>query len=332
MSVAVEKKTRVLVCRIAAIGDCVQLTPVIRHLKELGNEVYLLTSGQGMQIFKNNPFVDKLLYYVNETVPVEELAEYFKKIGKENNCDKVINLCECVEVKYLFHPADPVYNYTKQERFLRGNHNHYDANFEACGFTDVKGKLPEMFFDESEEEASANFRKDLIGKFVIVWCLSGSARHKSYPYTRYVIENLLTQHKDIVVITVGDEVCKVFEEGLNHERCIHKSGEWTLRETAIACKYASLVVSPETGVLHFSGCFDTPKIGLLTHTNKECLSKYFKNDYSIEAKVECSPCFRLINDADVECPVESMTRAPWCVAFGIPPNVLIQQIERVYYL
>lgn len=321
---------RYLVCRIAAIGDVIQVSPLIHYLKEQGHEVYVLTSEWGMEIFKNNPFIDKLMLYVHDTVPVEELYDYFENIGKENGCDKVINLNECVEVKYLFHPADPVYNYSKQERFVRGNHNHYDAVFEAAGFPKVTGRLPEMFFDEKEEEVSARFRKDFIGKFVIVWCLAGSARHKAYPFTRVVMEKLILKYHDIVIITVGDDWCRIFEDGLEHERIIHKSGRWTIRETAIACKYASLVVAPETGVAHMAGCFDTPKIIFLTHTTKECLSKYFKNDYSIEAKADCAPCFRLIDNADVQCPVEPVSRAPWCVAFGFPEEEFINQVEKVY--
>jgi ADP-heptose:LPS heptosyltransferase len=326
-----KQKTRMMIARIAAIGDVVQITPLVRYLKEQGNEVYVLTSGQGMEVLKHNPNIDNLMYYVAETVPAEQLYDYFNKLGRENNCDRVINLNECVEVKYLFHPADPVYNYSKEERFLRGNKNHYDAVFEAAGYPEIKGILPEMFFSEEEEKKSAEFRQDFIGKFLIVWCLSGSSRHKTYLHTRFVIEQLLMKHKDIVIVTVGDEICQVFEHGLEHERCIHKSGVWSLRETAIACKYASLVISPETGVLHFAGCFDTPKIGFLTHTTKECLSKYFKNDYSLEAKVDCAPCFRIIYDSDVCCPIEKTTRAPWCAAFGFPPDEVIRQIEKVYY-
>lgn len=322
---------RYLVCRIAAIGDCVQVTPLFRYLKEQGNEVCVLTSEWGVDIYKNNPFIDKLMLYKHDTVPVDQLYDYFNNIGIENKCDKVINLNECVEVKYLFHAADPVYNYSKRERFIRGNKNHYDAVFEAAGFPEITGRLPEMFFDEREEETSARFRKDFLGKFVIVWCLAGSARHKAYPYTRVVIEKLLMKYEDMVIITVGDKFCRVFEDGLEHERCIHKSDRWTIRETAIACKYASLVVAPETGVAHFSGCFDTPKIVFLTHTTRECLSKYFKNDFSMEAKVDCAPCFRLIDNADVQCPVERVSRAPWCVAFGFPQEKVIEQIERVYF-
>jgi ADP-heptose:LPS heptosyltransferase len=147
------------------------------------------------------------------------------------------------------------------------------------------------------------------------------------------MELLLMRHKNLVVITVADELAQLFEVGLEHERVIHKSGKWSLRETAIACKYASLVISPETGVLHMAGCFDTPKLGFITHTTKECVTKYFKNDYSLEAKVDCAPCFRLIDDyyTDTQCPVDKISHAPWCAGFGFPPNDVIKQVEKVYY-
>lgn len=322
---------RYLVCRIAAIGDCLQVTPLLRYLKENGHEVYVLTSEQGLEIFKNNPFIDKLIYHKRDSVPCDLIGEYFEKIKKENNCNVLINLCESIEVKYLFHPVDPQYNYSKQERFNIGNKNHYDIVFEGSGFPEIKGKLPEMFFTEKEESDFANFRKEFIGKFLIVWCLAGSSLHKTYPYAKYVMEKLLNKYPDIVFVTVGDQWCEILELELEHNRIIHKSGKWNLRETALACKYASLVVAPETGVLHMSGCFDTPKIGFLTHTTKECLSKYFKNDYSLEAKVNCAPCFRIIYDAKVQCPIDRITAAPFCAAFGFNPDLVTAKIEEIYH-
>ena len=322
---------KILVCRIAAVGDCVQITPLIRYLKEHGHKVYVMTSGQGMQILKHNPNIHKLIYYEAETVPIEQLDDYFRKIQAQYKCDELINLNGSIEVKYLLVPADPIYNYSKQERFERLNKSHYDAVFEAAGL-DVTGGKPEMFFSQAEEEANAKFRERFLGKFVVVWALSGSSMHKVYPYTRTVMESLIEKYPDIIFITVGDEFCQILETALEHERCIHKSGVWSLRETAIMCKYASLVVAPETGVLHFAGCFSTPKIGMLTHTTKECLTKYFDNDYSLEAEVDCSPCFRIITEAKVQCPIDKFTAAPWCAAHGFPPERLINRIEEVYEL
>lgn len=322
---------KILVCRVAAVGDCVQITPLIKYLKDQGHKVYVMTSGQGMQILKHNPNIHKLIYYEAETVPIEQLDDYFKTIQKQYKCDELINLNGSIEVKYLLVPADPIYNYSKQERIALLNKSHYDAVFEAAGYEPTHGN-PEMFFSETEEEENARFRKDFLGKFVVVWALSGSSMHKCYPWTRHVMETLIMKHKDIVFITVGDEFCKILEQELEHERCIHKSGEWSLRETAIMCKYANLIIAPETGVLHFAGCFDTPKIGMLTHTTRQCLTKYFKNDYSVEAKVECSPCFRIITEAKVQCPIDKVTAAPFCAAYGFPPDELIERIREIYEL
>jgi ADP-heptose:LPS heptosyltransferase len=322
---------KILIIRIAAVGDCVQITPLVRFLKEQGHEVVLLTSENGEAVFKFNPFLDKLILHKANSVPNCDLLEYFNRVKAENNCDKMINLCESVEVKYLFHPVDPVYNYSKDERFARGNKNHYDIMFEGAGYPEVKGKTGEMYFSEQEETEFARWRSQYIGKFLVLWCLSGSSIHKSYPYTRLVMERLIMKYKDIVFITVGDDWCRILEAELEHERCIHKSGEWSLRQTALACKHASLVVSPETGVLHFAGCFDTPKIGMLTHTTKECLSKYFKNDYSMQADVDCSPCFRIIETAKVQCPIDKVNGVPWCASFGFHPDKVIKKIEEVYH-
>lgn len=322
---------RILIVRLGAIGDCIQITPLAKYIKERGNEVYILTSEQGMEILKANPFIDKLIYHKKDSVSDSELGDYFARVQKENACDKLINLCESIEVKYLFHPVDPQYNYTKEERLALANKNHYDAIFEAAGYPDIKGRLPQLYFTEDEEKEFMSFRNDIIGKFFVLWCLSGSAMHKVFPYTRYVMETLLNRYPDIVFVTVGDDWCEILEGELESDRIIHKANKWNIRQTAIASKYASLVIAPETGVLHMAGCFDTPKTGLLTHTTRECLTKYFKNDYSMEAKVSCAPCFRMIYNAKIQCPIDSVTAAPWCVAFGFNPDDLISKIEGIYH-
>ncbi len=90
-----------------------------------------------------------------------------------------------------------------------------------------------------------------------------------------------------------------------------------------------LVVSPDTGVLHASGAFGTPKIGLLGHTSIENITKHFINDYSIESTASCAPCFRLIYDHVAQCPVDMDTTGAWCQAVGIPAETLVDRIEKV---
>lgn len=321
---------RYLIVRIGAYGDCVIMTPLFSYLKSQGNEVYVLTSEEGNIVYKNNPNIDKLIVHVRDSIPNEDLGDYFYKIKSDNKCDVLIDYCESLEEKYLFHPANPKYNYPKNERIMLGNHNYYDGVFEH-GYFDVKGRLPEIYFSEDEENEFAKFRAGLLGKFVVIWCLSGSSLHKSYPYTHVVIEEILKKHNDVVFVTVGNNNCKLLEAMLPDDGVIKKSGAWSFRETALMCKYAGMVIAPETGVIHLAGCFDTPKFCFLTHSTKECVTKYFKNDYSIQASVNCSPCFRIIHEAKHQCPIDMNVYAPFCTAHGFQPELIESIIEEVYY-
>ena len=59
-------------------------------------------------------------------------------------------------------------------------------------------------------------------------------------------------------------------EGTNMK---HYSGTWGIRKSLLWTKYADLVIGTETGILNGAGCFDTPKIVMLSHSTEENLSK-----------------------------------------------------------
>lgn len=321
---------RYLLVRIGGYGDVIIITPVISHLKSQGHEVYVLTSEVGMDVLAHNPHIDNLILHVRDSVDCDKLDDHFKALKEQYKCDVMIDYCESLEEKYLFHPTNPKYNYPKQERIKIGNFNFYDGAFEHAGF-DIKGRNPEMYFSEQEEDDFSKFRVNLLGKFVILWCMSGSSLHKAYPYTHLVVKKMLEVYPDVVFVTVGNTQCQLIEEMLpDSKRVIKKSGKWSFRETALGCKYADMVVAPETGVIHLAGCFDTPKFCFLTHTTKECVTKYFKNDHSMQAGVTCSPCFRIIYETKAQCPVDEEVYAPFCTAFGFKPEDILGKLEKVY--
>ena len=279
-------------------------------------------------ILENNPNIDKFILHERNSIPSDKLEEYFNSLKQAHECDEIIDLCESLEVKLAMIPEDPKYNMPKFDRAKQCNKNYYDQTLEI-GKCETDNKLPEMFFSKDEEAEFENFRKNNLGLKVIVWGLSGSGRNKTYPYAPYIIGDLLRKHKDIIFYMVGDEACQILECALpNHKRVIKKSGKWTFRQSSLACKYADLVVSPDTGLLHAAGCFDTAKIGLLGHTTIENITKYFKNDYSIEADCDCAPCFRLIKNAEIQCPIDDESSATWCMARGLKPERVLTRIRE----
>lgn len=321
---------RYLVVRLGAYGDNLIVSPLLSHLKKVGHEVYVLTSEQGQEIFKHNPNIDKLIQHKRDSIPNSELGKYFESVKQAYECDKLLDLCESIEMKLALHPLDPKYNWTKQERKVLCNKNYYDFTFEQAGFPGIKGARPEIYFSEEEEHNYIPFREQLIGYYVIIWGLSGSGLNKSYPYAPYVINSILSKYPKVKFITVGDEACEILECGMpNHSRIVKKSGKWSFRESALAVKHADLVIAPDTGLLHIAGCFSAAKIGLLNHSTIENITKYFENDNSIEADCDCAPCFRLIYNSVVQCPKGPVTKACLCMSDGIKPKKLLERIEWI---
>lgn len=313
------------IVRYGAFGDCIMITPALTRLKELGYHVTLNTTKRGMEVFKHDDRVDKIIEH-DDSIPLEKIKEFWKKQKKKIKSDIYINFSESLECNVALHPIQPAYNYPKYERKERCNRNYYDVTNEWSKL-DNCGKVPSLQFTDEEHDVAKQYIKE--GKFNILWGMSGSGRNKVYPWTDFVMGEVLKNHKDIHFITVGDERCKLLETYNQEDIITHISGDIPFRVSMLLTKYVDLVISPDTGLLHASGCFSTPKIGLLGHTTIENITKHFVNDYSLEANCSCAPCFRLIYDYEVQCPIDIVTRAAWCMAFGIKPERINEQINRV---
>src|SRR3990167_8873888 len=148
---------RILIVRLGAIGDSIVIVPLLRFLKNKGHEIYLSTSETGLQVLAHNPYIDKFIPYKTKQVPDNKLHAYWDGLMKEFSCDKFINMCESIERAISFHPVDPPYNYTKEERHKLGIKNFYEyafvhSNIEIPFEEGTNGFFrPELFFTEKKE-------------------------------------------------------------------------------------------------------------------------------------------------------------------------------------
>lgn len=318
---------RALVIRLGAWGDCVLITPVLTRLKELGYYVILNTSERGLDVFKHDTRVDEFIEH-DATIPIETIHKHWEQLEKDVPHDLFINFSESIECNVALHPRSPMYIYPKQERYERCNRNYYDVSNNWGGIKNCS-TLPSLQF--TKEETNKVRRLTKRNKFNILWCLSGSGKNKAYPWTDYVMGETIKQFPDTHFITVGDNKCQILEDIVNEfpkDNITQLAGKIGIRESLALTQHVDLVISPDTGVLHASGCYSTPKIGLLGHTTVENITKYFHNDFSIEASCECAPCFRLVYDYKVQCPIDSKTHASMCMA-SIRPEQVFEKIKEV---
>jgi len=319
---------KVLITRYGAYGDNIVITPVLREFKQQGWKVIMDYSDRGEPIFRHNPNIDEHIFYKKDSVPINKLQDHWIKQNDKIKPDKYINFSETLEVALALHPRSPRYNYSKTERFMLCNKNYYEYSMKWAGLNS-DNYIPELFFTKDEEIDAKQYLRSM--KFNILICLSGSGKHKAYPWTEILMGSILNEFPDAHIITVGSYTCKMIES--HAKRVTSLAGDIDIRMSLLLTKYVDLVISPDTGVLHAAGCYDTPKIGLLGHTTIENITKHFKNDYSVESNpvlAECSPCFRLIYNMKMQCPQDPVTGMAYCMSKGIPPEVVFEKVKQVY--
>jgi len=313
--------------RLSAFGDAIMISSIFPYLKRGGYHLTLNIAERIVPVLQNNPYVDDIIVHETNSILNDKLGEHWDKLSQ--GYDRVINLSQSIEKGLLAMEGSEEFWLPKEERHRMYNYNYYDRTMEIAGYP-IKGTVGELYFSQYEKMVGRALRKKYKNKFLILWALSGSSYHKAYPHTELCIREFLSMHKDAFVITCGDVFCKVLETDLQgHPQIKLCSDEWGIRKSMLTTKIADLVIGTETGITNAVGCYDTPKIVLLSHSSKENLTKYFKNCFSLYAQdCDCYPCHRLIYSREV-CPVDAITRATKCMA-NISPDVVLDCMETVY--
>lgn len=331
------------VVRYGAIGDMLQSAPILATLKAQGYHVTLMCEPRGDELLKHDPSIDSWWIQDKDQVPNQELPAYWDHVAKR--FDKFVNLCETVEGTLLAMPGRALHGFPKAVRHELCNRNY--AEFMAA-VAEIPFE-PEFHFHETHEEAdrASNFIDELgrqtnpgwlMGQrwqrpFVVMWVLSGSAVHKTYPHQDAVIARILGEIPHAHVITVGDDACRILEVGWEKEPRVHcRSGEYALRDTLALAKRVDLVIGPETGVLNAVAFETNHKIVLLSHSTQENLTKHWVSTEALHTAVTpCYPCHQLhyVKDGFRHCAKHEESATAMC-QWDIPPADVWAAVQRVY--
>jgi ADP-heptose:LPS heptosyltransferase len=284
----VEQKTACVV-RFGAVGDMIQTSSVLACLRDQGYHTTLMChTGISYEVMANDPNVDAFITQDPNQVPNEWLGPYWTHwMGK---FDKFINLSGSVEStwlaiehRYQFYWPQPVRHHYLNENYLEFMHR----------LAGMPLKYRPRYYPSSKEIVWAKKQKKKLGGKVILWSLSGSSVHKSWPYMDALIARILVTYPEHKIVTVGDELCQGLELGWENEpRVVKKSGKWRYTESlAFATVAADLVVGPETGILNAVSFLDTPKIVFLSHSSENNLSRDWANCVSLAPKKSDCPCY-----------------------------------------
>lgn len=327
---------RACIARYGAIGDMIIITPLIRRLAEDGYEVTMNITPYCAEVLKHNPYVHNIVIQERDMIPNNNLGEYWAEWMQDY--DKYINLSESIEGTLLKVEERRDFYTTKKWRSSICNTNYYDNTMRLGGYPDDLGHNGEMYFSKTETKQAEFIRNKFPDKFVIMWALKGSSHHKIYPMLAPVLGTWLDNHPDAIAILVGAESDILLQ--FEHPQVKGMAGKTSLRDVFCLTKYVDLVVGPETSTTNASGCYDVPKITMLTHSTHENLCKHWVNDYCLQADVPCTGCHQLHYSME-SCPcidlsqgdsTEAAWSGPMCAGIGFPPAVLSARIDEVYKL
>lgn len=326
---------RACIARYGAIGDMIILSPLIRKLAEDGYAVTLNITPYCAEVVKNNPYVSNIIIQERDAIPNQDLGEYWKEWM--NDYDKYINLSESIEGKLLRVEGRRDF-YTSKEWRLQttGGVNYFDQTLRLGGYSEVLGSTGELYFSRAELKEAAHIRGLYKDKFLILWGLKGSSHHKQYPALQSALSSWLDSHRDAWAILMGAPA----DAGLqfDHPQVIPAAGQIPLRTSFALTQIADLVVGPESALINSAGCFDTPKICFLSHSNPDNLTKYWANCISLVPDVACAGCMQL-HYTQASCPCVTIETGvkekptwtgPICAGQGVTPERVWQALDAEY--
>lgn len=295
----------VCVVRYGGFGDSLQAANLLPELKRRGYHVTFMTTPRGYEILREDPHIDAWVMQDDDQVPNEELTAYWAVWEKK--FDKFVQLSESVEGTLLAMPgrANHAWPHAVRDRELNKNYLEWTAELAELPYhSEAK------FYPDDKERAQVAgwlnaFKAQAAGplrpmqrtpeQFVVVWCLSGSSMHKTYPHQDAVIARILDTIPEAIVVLTGDYACKILEAGWEDKpRVKCASGELGIRETLTLAQMADLVIGPETGVLNAVAFEPMAKVVFLSHSSKRNLSMHWANTTSLTpANTSCYPCHRL---------------------------------------
>lgn len=279
------------VVRYGAFGDAIQASALLPGLKAQGYRVTFYTTPRAYEVLKTDPNIDEFFIQDTDQVPNQALDTFWG--WEKKKYTRWINLSESVEGAWLALPGRHAFQWPHDVR-----HKYLNVNYSefAADLAQVPHTKDQRFYATPEEKAWAKKEREKFGgDFLMVYSLSGSSVHKSWPWMDHFFARFLVTHPNGRIVTLGDELSVILESGWEkEERIFKRSGKYTIRQSMALLEVADMVVGSETGILNAAAMLPMPKIVFLSHSSVENLTKHWKNTYSLEpANTECYPCHQM---------------------------------------
>lgn len=264
--------SKVLLLRSGGIGDQIMLTPAIRAFRELrlydsDTELCLSTQEEMFPIFRDNPFVDRLL-----PLPL--------------TMDKLL------EANYVIDFSEPIHN----SNFNRQHPTDYYLDFLGIKSNGMISKLPYLCQNEIEPspviQSLKALKDDYRGRPLILIQWQASVQMRTFPPEK--LAALTNTFKEFTYIIAHHHAQTektdqaIQEESIN---AINISNEMkNLTDFIDAVGFADGVISTDSSAYHVASAFDKPSLVLFGSIGSNLRACYYPRVVSLDANYSGETC------------------------------------------
>ncbi len=278
---------KILIIKLGAIGDVLRTTPILSALKKKYGEeilIYWMTNLESVDLFKNNPLVDKILEYNPENVLRIQQEEFDILFSLEIDTPTTLlaNLIKAKE-KFGFYFNNGATSYFNngaesyletaflQHVKLQNRKSYQQLIFEVCNLSYNKEKLI-FYLSEKDIKFGKKFMEDnrLSENDKIIGINIGSGSRWSSKFfsdskIKELIKKLSNKYKIILLggpneIDKQKRLIKEFQkQGIS---LFANNPNNTLNEFASVVKICDLIICGDTMILHLASSLNKPTIAL----------------------------------------------------------------------
>ncbi len=316
---------RILVIRLSSLGDVILTSSVFPELKKRGIEADLLTFKPFGELFKDQPFINRVIEVEKEKLKgLKEIRELAESL---TGYEFAFDLHDVLKTKILRHFLKcKVFAYRKRGVLRRLMTvfkplkakwlfvpKLYAEPFEKIG---VKIENPRPFL--KVDESSLKKVQELLPKGKELVALAPGARwpNKEYPLESFKRISELLGEKGFKVVVVGGEKDREKGEVLKEAGALNLCGELSLKESLALISRCKLVISNDSAVVHMARAVKTKVLALFGPTHPAFGFAPFKEEgKALTLNLPCCPCS--LHGKRVRCKERK--------CFKIPPEEVVKE-------
>jgi len=305
---------RVLIIKPSALGDVIQATCMLPVIKEHDPDIRIswLVFEHNKEVVVGHPLLD-------EVITLDRHGGVLKAWSRTKRQMRQMDFDTVIDVQCLLRSALLSFLSGCKRRVGFANGREFSTLFytetfdiptrsmhavdgylalcEALGMKrgeDVRFPLP--IRERHRKRVESLFPKEGEGECMIVVCPTAGWSSKCWPEASFAaLSDLLVEERRARILLVGapgekEAVGRV--AGLMHRPCLDLSGKLSLMEVAALLERSDLFVGNDSGLMHMASATRTPCVAIFGPTDPGRTGPYNPLARTIQADLECVPCFR----------------------------------------